>query len=112
MRIEPEHRRAGHRLVAADSLEHAEAVLEAVTDEMQLGVGPVDELAVHPDLFRLFHYAVSTNSRFASGRTIGSPSWITHLKRPLSCSTLMFSSGLPSTMTRSASLPSSIEPMS
>jgi hypothetical protein len=46
---EPEDRRPGIGLVAANPLEHAGAVVEPVRTDMDLGVVPVDELAVHPD---------------------------------------------------------------
>ena len=52
---QPEHRRARVRLVAADPLEHARAVVEPVGADVDLGVGPVHELAVHPDLLGRLH---------------------------------------------------------
>src|SRR4029453_15987537 len=42
-------------LVAADPLEHPRSVVQAVDADVDLGVGPVDELAVHPDLLGLLH---------------------------------------------------------
>src|SRR5207253_10568760 len=58
---ETEHGRAFGRVVAADALEHAGAVMEAVNPDMNLGVGPVDELAVHPDLLGLLHPRLLSN---------------------------------------------------
>ena len=52
---EAEHRRALRRVVAADALEDARAVVQAVDADVDLRVGPVDELAVHPDLLGLLH---------------------------------------------------------
>ena len=52
---EAEDGRAGLGLVAADAFEDPGAVVEAVRADVDLGVGPVDELAVHPDLFGLLH---------------------------------------------------------
>ena len=52
---EPEDRGAGVGLVAADPLEHTGPVVEAVGTDVNLGVGPVDELPVHPDLLGRFH---------------------------------------------------------
>src|SRR5439155_1130052 len=47
---EAEHGRTLRRLVAADALEDARAVVEAVGADVNPSVVPVDELAVHPDL--------------------------------------------------------------
>src|SRR5581483_42252 len=44
-------------LVGADPLEHARAVMQPVCADVNRRVGPVDQLAVHPDLFRLEHVA-------------------------------------------------------
>ena len=52
---EPEDRRPFRRVVAANALEDAGAVMQAVDADMDLRVGPVDELAVHPDLLGLLH---------------------------------------------------------
>ena len=52
-----EHRRPLLGLVAADALEDPRAVVQPVAQDMDLGVVPSDELAVHPDPFRLFHGA-------------------------------------------------------
>ncbi len=52
-----EHRRALVGLVAADALEDPGAVVQPVAQDMDLGVVPSDELAIHPDPFRLFHGA-------------------------------------------------------
>ena len=49
------HGRALLGLVAADALEDPGAVVQPVGENMDLGVLPSDELAVHPDPFRLFH---------------------------------------------------------
>ena len=43
------------RLVGADALEDAGAVVEAVAEYVDLGVVPSDELAIHPDRFSLLH---------------------------------------------------------
>ena len=40
-------------LVAADALEDAEAVVQRVRQDVDLGLVPGDELAVHPDLLDL-----------------------------------------------------------
>ena len=40
-------------LVGADALERAEAVVQRVGEDVDLGVVPVDELAVQPDLLNL-----------------------------------------------------------
>ena len=50
-----EDRRAALGLVAADPLEDAGAVVEAVAENVDLGVVPGDELAVHPDPLGLLH---------------------------------------------------------
>ena len=42
-------------LVAADALEDAAAVVEAMGEYVDLGVLPGDELAVHPDPLGLLH---------------------------------------------------------
>src|SRR5918996_1284570 len=52
---EAEYRRPVVGLVAADPLEDAGAVMEPVSGDVNLGVGPVHELAVHPDLLGLAH---------------------------------------------------------
>ena len=52
---QPEDGRAVVGLVAADALEDARAVVEPVRADVDLRVGPVDELAVHPDLLGLLH---------------------------------------------------------
>ena len=52
---QPEDGTAFRRLVRADSLEHAGAVVEAVRPDVDLRVGPVHELAVHPNLFEFLH---------------------------------------------------------
>ena len=45
----PENRGAALGVVTPDALEDAGAVVEAVGQHVDLGVLPVDELAVHPD---------------------------------------------------------------
>ena len=52
---EPEDCRPFRRVVAADSLEDARSVVQAVNADMDLCIGPVDELPVHPDLLGLLH---------------------------------------------------------
>ena len=47
---EPEDAGTVVGLVGADPLEHAHAVVERVGEDVDAGVVPVDELAVHPDL--------------------------------------------------------------
>ena len=74
---EPEDRRALRRLVAADALEDAGAVVEAVHADVHLGVGPVDELAVHPDLVGLVHQALRVRG-LVSARAGNSPESIPH----------------------------------
>ena len=55
----PEDGRPLGRVVAANALEDTRAVVEAVDADVDLRVGPVDELAVHPDLLGLLHRARS-----------------------------------------------------
>ena len=55
MVAEAEDCRAARGVVAADALEDAGAVVEAVRADVHGGVRPVDELAVHPDLLGLAH---------------------------------------------------------
>jgi hypothetical protein len=50
-----EDRRARRRVVAADALEHARPVVQAVREDVDLRVLPRDELAVHPDELGLLH---------------------------------------------------------
>ena len=52
---EAEDRGALRRVVAANALEDPGAVVQAVDADVHLRVGPVDELAVHPDLLGLLH---------------------------------------------------------
>ena len=52
---QPEDGRALRGLVAANAFEHAGAVVQAVGADVDRGVSPVDELAVHPDLLGLAH---------------------------------------------------------
>src|SRR5205085_4893026 len=49
------HGTAFRRLVGADPFEDTGAVVKAVRADVDLGVGPVDKLAVHPDLLELLH---------------------------------------------------------
>ena len=64
---QPEDGRALRRVVGADALEHAGSVVEPVRADVNLGVGPVDELAVHPDLGRLAHASKPTRRARRSG---------------------------------------------
>jgi hypothetical protein len=49
--LEAENRRAAvRRLVGAYAFENAHAVMQRVGKHVDLGVAPVDELAIHPDL--------------------------------------------------------------
>ena len=50
MLLEPEDGRAVGGVVGAHALEGAAAVVQGVGQHMDLGVAPVDQLAVHPDL--------------------------------------------------------------
>ena len=45
-----EHRRALRRRIRADALEHAGAVVQRVSKDVNLGLVPIDEVSVHPDL--------------------------------------------------------------
>ena len=47
-----EDRRAATRRIGPDAFEHRRAVVQAVREDMDLGVVPVDELSVHPNLRR------------------------------------------------------------
>ena len=53
--VQPEDRGPLRRVVAADPLEDAGAVVEAVRADVDARVVPVDELAVHPDLLGGLH---------------------------------------------------------
>ena len=57
---QPEDGRALVGLVGADALEDAGAVVQPVRADVDPGVGPVHELAVHPDLLGLAHSATSS----------------------------------------------------
>ena len=59
MLVEAEDRRPLLRVVAADALEYAGAVVEPVRRDVDLRVRPVDELSVHPDLLGRLHRARS-----------------------------------------------------
>ena len=56
--VEAEDRRSLRGVVAADPLEDAGAVVQSVHADVDLRVGPVDELAVHPDLLGLLQRAL------------------------------------------------------
>jgi len=43
-------------LVGANALEDAAAVMQSVGEDVHVGLIPVDELAVHPDLFRFLNH--------------------------------------------------------
>ena len=64
---QPEDRRAFGGLVAADALEHAGPVVEPVRADVDRGVAPVDELAVHPDLLGLAHLLASLAAGYVKG---------------------------------------------
>ena len=51
--------RAGRRLVAADALEDARPVVQAVGADVDRRLIPVDELAVHPDVRGRLHGGVA-----------------------------------------------------
>ena len=51
--------RAAIGRVGANALEDARAVVQRVAEDVHLGVGPVHELAVHPDLLGLLHATLS-----------------------------------------------------
>ena len=86
---EPEDRGALGRVVAANAFEDAGPVMQAVDADVNLGVGPVDELAVHPDLLGLLHHRLLSDGstktscglrcpreprpRGARGRSVGAP---------------------------------------
>ena len=53
VRVEVPHGRATRGGVGTDAFEDAGAVVQAVAQHMDLGVAPVHELAVHPDLVDL-----------------------------------------------------------
>ena len=64
-----EDRRAALGLIAADPLEDAGAVVQAVAEHVDLGVLPGDELAVVPNQFGLLHVGeVCPMGRRASSR--------------------------------------------
>jgi hypothetical protein len=64
--FEAEDGRAAHRVVGAHALKSAAAVVQRVGQHMDLGVAPVDHLAVHPDL------AVAVGHRGNHGAHAGS----------------------------------------
>jgi hypothetical protein len=54
MLIEPEDGRSGVGHVSTNALENAGPVVDRVRQHMDLGVGKVHELPVHPDLLYFF----------------------------------------------------------
>ena len=66
---EPEHGRALGGLVGPHALEDAGAVVEAVRGEVDRGVGPVDELAVAPDLLGRLHRRPSSSPASEASRS-------------------------------------------
>ena len=57
-------------LVRADALERAEAVVQRVREDVDLGVVPVDELAVDPDLLHLVdHRDCSASAEIGAGQS-------------------------------------------
>src|SRR5207248_4553292 len=52
MRVEPEAGRSFRRLVTAGAFEDRAAVVDDVRRDVDLGVGPIHQRAVHPDLPR------------------------------------------------------------
>ena len=59
MLLEPKDRGAVLALVASDSLEHREAVVERVSEDVDASIRPVDELTVHPDFRAWFEHGGS-----------------------------------------------------
>ena len=69
---EPEDAGAAVGLVRADALEDPRAVVQRVREDVDLRVGPVDELAVHPDLLGLLHATgPSSGERVRARRMLG-----------------------------------------
>src|SRR4029078_9520780 len=54
--LEAEDSGAALGVVAADALEDSGAVVQAVGADVNPGIRPVHELAVHPDLLGLLHF--------------------------------------------------------
>ena len=71
MLLEAEDGRALGRLVAADALEDAGAVVQRVGEDVDLGLGPGHELAVHPDLVDLGDRHGSSSPARSAGREGG-----------------------------------------
>ena len=67
VRLVAEDRRADLRVVAADALEHARAVVQAVREYVDLRVLPGDELPVQPDEVRLLHVRAPSSSLSPTG---------------------------------------------
>src|SRR3954447_15153814 len=55
MLVEAEDRRPPRGVVATDAFEDSRPVVQAVHADVDPCIGPVDELAVHPDLLGLLH---------------------------------------------------------
>ena len=68
---EAEDGRAALGLVGADPLEDARAVVQAVRADVDGRVGPVDQLAVHPDLLRLAHLRLVPSVAWRSANRTG-----------------------------------------
>jgi curved DNA-binding protein CbpA len=58
MFIKPEDSRTAPRLVAPDSLENAEAIVQGVGKDVNGCLVPVNKLSIHPDLFGLRYHEV------------------------------------------------------
>jgi len=58
MFIKPEDSRTAPRLVATDSLENAEAIVQGVGKDVNGCLVPVNKLSIHPDLFGLRYHEV------------------------------------------------------
>ena len=69
MLLESEHGGTAGRLVAANAFKDAEAVVQRVADQMDLGVVPIDDLAVRPDSFGRFHPLVPVPATASVSRT-------------------------------------------
>jgi hypothetical protein len=49
-------------LIAADAFENAKAVLKRIAYEMDMGIAPLDDRPVHPNLFCIFQAFRSPNA--------------------------------------------------
>jgi hypothetical protein len=49
-------------LIAADTFENAKAVLERIAHKMDMGIAPLDDRPVHPNLFCIFQAFRSPNA--------------------------------------------------